>query len=257
MKSRVFLLALLLLLIGCGGGSSANSSSGTLSGNWQMTLQKTGTTKFAKTQSGSLVQNNGVISGSVILTDTPCSGVGNVSGTVTGTAVSMVVSPTGVVVNQTGTVSSDQSSMSGNYTILSTGCSGSQTAPQSGTWTANLVKPLTGNFQGTFTSNKAGALPVTGQVSQGPNTGSSNTALTGNLSITGYCFSAANISGVISGTAVVMNLVDSSGVEIAQVTGTSSLDGTSLTGTYHAIAQGTGGTSPCVDGDSGTVSLTL
>ena len=156
-------------------------------------------------------------------------------------------------------VGSDQASMTGTYVILASGCQATGVNTQeTGTWTANLVKPVSGNIQGTFTSTRLGtALPVTGQISQGQNTGVSYAPLTGNLSINGYCFTSANIAGVVSGTAVVINLVNSSGVEIGQVTGTSTLDGTSVTGTYHIIPQGPGGTPPCVDGDGGTVTLTL
>jgi hypothetical protein len=252
-------LAFSWLMSACGGGSSnAGSSSASVSGNWQMTLQKN-RTNLKRTQSGFLLQNDDLITGGVILTDIPCSGVGSVAGSVSGTSIAFAVGVTGLNVNLTGTVGSDQASMSGNYIALSAGCQASEINTQeTGTWTANLVKPLSGNFQGSFTSTRlAKALPVTGQVTQGQNTGNSYTSLTGNLSITGYCFTNANIAGVISGTAVVMNLVNSGGVEIGQVTGTSTLDGTSVTGTYHIIPQGTGGMPPCVDGDGGTVTLTL
>lgn len=249
------LLALPLLMTACGGGSSsAGSQSGSISGNWQMSLQKNQSKLKPKTQSGFLVQSNNAVTGDLLFTGIPCSGVGTVTGSVTGANVSLVVDPVGITVNLTGAVSSDQTSMSGNYTLLASGCG----STESGTWKANIVKPLNGNLQGTFTSTRLGkALPVTGQISQGQNTGSSNTTLAGNLNITGYCFASATISGAVSGTAVVMNLVNSSGTEIAQLTGTSTLDGTSVTGTYHVIPQGTGGTPPCVDGDGGKVSLSL
>ena len=256
MRLRIaLLLALPLLMTACGGGSSgAGSSPGSISGNWQMSLQKNQSKLKPKTQSGFLVQNSDVVTGGLLYTSIPCSGVGSVSGSVTGASISLVVDPVGITLNLIGTVSSDQTSMSGNYTLLSSGCG----STESGAWKAELVKPLSGTFQGTFTSTRLGtALPVTGQISQGQNIGISNTTLSGNLNITGYCFASANISGVVSGTAVVINLVNPSGAEIAQVTGTSTLDGTSVTGTYHVIPQGPGGTPPCVDGDGGKVSLTL
>jgi hypothetical protein len=260
MRCRIaLLLALLLLMTACGGGSSSTvSSSVSVSGNWQMKLQK-GKTKVIRTQSGFLLQNDDVVTGAVILTDFPCSGVGSVTGSVSGTNVAFTVGLTGLTVNLTGTLGSSQASMSGDYIILPSGCeSATSNTQETGTWAASLVTPLSGNFKGTFTSRRlAKALAVTGQVSQGQNTGISNAALTGNLSITGYCIAGANISGVVSGTAVVMNLVNPSGVEVAQVTGTSTLDGTSVTGTYQIIPQGSGGTPPCGSGDSGTVSLTL
>src|ERR1700679_526355 len=151
-RSYALILALPLLLNGCGGGSSnsnSSSASGSISGNWQMSLQKSNSTLQPKTQSGFLVQNGGNVAGSVLFTDIPCSGIGGVTGTVSGTDVSLVVDPVGVEVNLSGTVGSGQTAMSGNYTILSTGCSGTETAPQTGTWTASLVSPFSGNIQGT------------------------------------------------------------------------------------------------------------
>jgi hypothetical protein len=214
-----------------------------------------------RTQSGFLIQNGGTVTGSVIFTDQPCSGVGSVTGTVSGTAIALLVSPTGINVNLSGTIGSGQNSMSGNYTTLSTGCSATNVAPGKGIWTANRVRPLSGNIQGTFTSKDQGLSPVAvkGKVSQGPNTGISAVPLTGSLSATGYCFSTADISGAISGTSVVMNLVDSDGTQIGQVTGTTSLDGTFITGTYQVMGQGKGAepNPPCVEGDRGTVTLTL
>ena len=214
-----------------------------------------------KTQSGFLIQNGGTVTGSVIFTDQPCSGVGGVTGTVSGTAISLLVSPTGVNVNLSGTIGSGQNSMSGNYTTLSTGCSATDVAPGTGIWTANRVKPLSGNIQGTLTSKDESLSPVTvtGKVSQGPNTGISAVPLTGSLSATDYCFSTADISGVISGTSVLMNLVSSDGTQIGQVSGTTSLDGTFITGTYQVMGQGKGAepNPPCVEGDHGTVTLNL
>jgi hypothetical protein len=214
-----------------------------------------------KTQSGFLIQNGGTVTGSVIFTDTPCSGVGSVTGTVSGTAIALLVNPTGVNVSLSGTIGSGQNSMSGNYTTLSTGCSATNVAPGTGTWTANRVTPLSGNIHGTFTSKDQGLSPfaVTGKISQGPNTGISTVPLSGSLSATDYCFSTADISGVISGTSVVMNLVNSVGTQIGQVTGTTSLDGTFITGTYEVMGLGKGAepNPPCLHGDSGTVTLTL
>ena len=260
MTGRItLLLGLLLLATACGGGSSStSSSSGSIAGNWQMTLQKSNT-KLKRTQSGFLLQNKDTVTGGVIFTDFPCSRVGSVTGSLTGTDIGFSVSLTGLTVNLTGTLGSDQASMSGDYTILATGCEGVLTNTQeTGSWTASLVKPLSGNFQGTFKSTRLGtSYPVTGQVSQGPNTGISNAPLTGNLSVTGYCFTGAKISGVVSGTAVVMNLLNSDGTQVGELTGTSALDGSSVTGTYQVLPQGPTGTPPCDDGERGTVTLTL
>jgi hypothetical protein len=335
MQCRISLfLALPILMTACGGSSSSTnaSSSGAISGNWQMALQKAptttahitvisrasdvvsatvnSTTGFSvsseitvsgvtdptyngafvlsavdsstnvlewtqsgpnssstggsiaqnavppKTSSGFLVQNGDIVTGSIMFTDPPCSGVGSVDATVSGASISLQLNPAGVNINLSGIIGSGQNSMSGSYTILSTGCSnGSET----GTWTANLVAPLKGNIQATFTSKFIGPLALTGQLSQGPNTGISNASLTGHLSAANYCFSTANITGLISGTSVVMNLVNPDGTIIGQVSGTASLDGTSVAGTYQVTGLGKGAepNPPCVNGDSGTVTMTL
>ncbi len=48
-----------------------------------------------------------------------------------------------------------------------------------------------------------------------------------------------------------MNLVNSDGAQLGQVIGTSSLDGTTMTGTYQVMGQGQGAAPGCVNGDSG------
>jgi len=54
-----------------------------------------------------------------------------------------------------------------------------------------------------------------------------------------------------------LDLVNADGTQIGEIYGSTSIDGTSMSGVYHIIAQGTGGTAPCVDGDNGTVTLTI
>jgi hypothetical protein len=263
MQRRIaFLLALPLLMTACSSSSNSHSSgsssspSGALSGNWQMTLQSSDPKAKPLAQSGFLLQTGNAVTGSVIVSNSSCSGIASVSGNVNGSDISLEINPTGTVINQTGTISGQ--SMSGNYSILSTGCSGTHdAAPQSGTWTASLVTPLSGNLQGTYTSNRLGPFAVTGQVSQGPNTGISNATLSGSLSVPGYCFTAANITGAVSGTSVVMNLVDTDGTQVGEIIGTSSLDGTSLTGTLKLIGLGQSARQGCKSSDSGTITLTL
>jgi hypothetical protein len=254
-----FFLILPLLLSSCGDSSkSTDPSSGLLSGNWEMSLQKDSSTLAPKTQSGFLTQSGDAITGSLLLTDTPCTGIGSVSGTLSGSNVTLNLAPTGLTVSLTGTVGAGQTSMSGTYTILAAGCSGSETAPQSGTWTANLVTALSGTVQGTLTSTSSGSsAPISGTISQGSNTGSSTAALSGTLTATNYCFASINIAGTISGTGVALNLVDTDGVEVGLVNATTSLDGTTVTGTYQVLAQGAGSPPGCGDGDNGTLTLTV
>jgi hypothetical protein len=266
MRGRIaLLLGCTLLLAACGGGSSSNNGNGSsgasspsIAGNWQMSLQKAGTTTTPKTQSGSLTQDKDAVGGQMLFTGPLCRGVGNVTGSVTGNDVSLALGLTGLTVNLTGSLASDQASMSGTYTILASGCQGSTTDPQeTGAWTANMVKPLTGSFQGNFTSTRLGtSFPVMGQLTQAANNGSSNIGLSGNFAISGYCFDSANVVGLVSGTGAVLNLVDPNGIQIGQIVGNTALDGTSLTGTYN-ILPGAGTVAPCIQGESGTVSLTL
>lgn len=253
-----FLLALSLLMIGCGSSNRAPAPAGSLSGNWQMSLINTGETRVTTTQSGSLLQNGDVVTGSVFFTNPDCSGVASVTGTVTGQAFSLAENPVGTSVTLSGTLGSAVSPLSGNFTILSTGCIG-KSAPAAGTFTASLVAPLTGNIAGTFSSNN-GSFGLTGQVSQGANTGGSSIPLTGSITFTGgFCYSGANIVGSISGTAVVMNLVESDGVQIGQLTGTASTDGSSLSpASLKYVGLGTGAGKGCVnDGAFNNLTLTI
>jgi hypothetical protein len=254
------IVACLFPIVGCGGGSSNSTASigNPLSGNWEMSLQK-GPSDPPKTLSGFLMEGpEGAVTGSALFSDIPCSGVGNVNGSVNESDVSLTVSPNGSTVNLTGQLGTGGTTMSGSYAILSSGCDGSS-SPQAGSWTASLVSPLMGSIQGTFVSKKLGATyPISGTVAQGPNSGSSSTPLNGNLTITGSpCFTTSTITGAISGTSVVIIFSESDGTEIGQINGTSSFDGTSLTGSYKIVRQNTPPGTPCRGGDSGSVSFKL
>jgi hypothetical protein len=257
-KLAIFIMVLPFLFTACGGSSSNTvTPSGSIAGNWQMSLQPTNSNESPRTQSGFLLQSVNAVTGSLLLTDSPCTAVGNVSGTLSGTNVSMVVDPNGVQVNLTGTVGSGQSSMTGDYTILSTGCSAAGASPDTGTWTATLVPPFTGNLSGTFTSHTGTTYAATGMLTQGSNTGLSNAPVTGTLNLTGYCFATANIVGTVSGTNVVLNFVDPDGTQLGELYATSSTDATSMTGTYEYIGEGTGAPKGCTGDDHGTITLTL
>jgi hypothetical protein len=295
MKARLLLLsAILMFAAGCGGGSSSTPPSGSVAGNWQMNLQKTSAPKLPiKTQSGFLAQAKNDVSGSLLLRATGCSGVGDVSGTISGSNVALVENLSGVTVNLTGTLGSDQTSMSGDYTILSHGCFGPQTAPEIGTFTGTLVPALKGSFQATYTSHKLGLLPAAaGMVSQSDGTGTS-APLSGSFdAFSGYCFGATSFTGVASGTTVAMNLnqanPDGTTSQVATVTGTSyagkcvggtkdtlscntitaatdcpgtgatcQLGSASVVGQLSVVPHAMGVNPPCVDGDAGTISLSF
>src|SRR5271168_55758 len=122
-RKMAFLLVLSLFISACSSSSHSDppSSSGSVSGNWQISLTATGETDVSATQAGSLLQSNNTVTGNLIFIDSPCSGVGGVQGSVTGSAVSLVVNPTGSEINLTGTMGSSsctagQTCMSGTYT---------------------------------------------------------------------------------------------------------------------------------------------
>lgn len=131
---RKTLAVLLLLLCGClaGCGSSSNSSSGpSLNGNWQITANSTA---FGLTVTGSAVihQSSSTITGSVTLSGTPCATTAALSGSISGSAVTLQLAEGTQPVNFTGTANSGMTSMSGSYTAPSGGC----TNGDFGTWSA-------------------------------------------------------------------------------------------------------------------------
>ncbi|MGA6983465.1 MAG: hypothetical protein WCC95_11400 [Candidatus Sulfotelmatobacter sp.] len=268
MDRRIALVvALSLFVSSCGGnGKPPASSSASVAGNWQINLVDAGDAKATISQSGSLLQNNETVSGSLLFSDSSCSGVGDVQGTITGSTVTLAVNPTGSEINLSGTMGAASSSacagsvacMGGTYITLSTGCAAENTIPSSGTWTASLVSPLGGNITGTFTSSKGAAYSFTGKVSQGTNAGASSTPLSGSVAFgDGFCYSSANIVGSISGTAVIMNLMEADGTQIGQISGISSIDGSSVSGDYNNIGLGKGASSACAANGKGTTTLTV
>jgi hypothetical protein len=228
-----FLFVCVLLLTGCG-GSSGTSQAGDLSGNWQMTLQNA---TSSETQSGFLLQTGNTLTGGVLFSgqtisgQTTCEGVGSAVGQASGTNVTLTVTPAGQTMNLTGTVANNATSMSGSYSILASGCGQTEV----GTWNAHQVNPLTGTFQATFISvDFATVFHFTGSITEGPNTGASQATLSGSMiSSDAACFSAASVSGVISGTSVVLNILTPEGVALGKYSGTVTTDATQLTGTYR------------------------
>jgi hypothetical protein len=267
LSSVLFLsLCVLLLMSGCGSsGKVLPPPAFSLSGNWVFSLQENNGNANPKTQSGFLLANQDSVTGGVLLVAPPCTGDGAVSGTVTGNNVSLSVSATGLSISLIGTLGSDNSSMSGTYNLLVSGCS---LKPESGSWMAILLPTLTGTFQqatSNLTSNHTGSVyQISGPITQARDTGAASVALNGNLTSDSPCFTAATVSGLIGGPNVVLNLVDSTGAQIGQVVGIwPNIDNTamppittpSVVGKYSLLAQGKG--SPCPGGDSGTVVLSF
>jgi hypothetical protein len=222
--------------VGCGCSNNTNNvnpNNTGLSGNWQMTLHHNSKTE---TQSGFLLQSGNVLGGSVLFSgqsisgQTVCSGVGSVLGQANGGTVTIAVTQAGQSTSLTGAAASDFSSMNGNYSILAAGCGKTET----GTWTATRVTPLTGTFSAQFTSTESGnqVFHVTGALTQGGNKGNSFANLSGTMTSTDApCFTSASMTGVISGTAVILNISNSSG-PLGTYSGTAATDASQITGSY-------------------------
>ncbi len=249
-------VACVLMTTACGGGGQSNSAntSETLSGNWQMTLTAStvpspGLSNI-QTESGFLMQSGNSLAGSIVLMGgTVCPGLGAASGTVNGSTVALSVNQIAQTVTLTGVPTSAGSSMAGQYSIFASGCGASSV----GTFTAVQVKPLTGSFQATFTSGEfiGQVYTFNGSLTQGPNTGLSYATLSGTMtSNNAPCINKFSVAGEVSGTSVVFNFLASDGSSQGSYRGTTTTDGTTLTGTYDFLAQSNG----CY-GDAGGLSI--
>jgi hypothetical protein len=181
-----------------------------------------------------------------------------------------------------GTLSSDGSTMTGTYTTVATpDCGTAQTGLQ---WSASLIPPLSGSVQGMIHSSGGSGDPassqeytVAGILKQGPNTGANNATITGTLNFPGYpCLDTASVTGQISGSSVILQLVGQNGLIVGQIgsavgsppsattNGGSAIFQSSTAGAY--VVQGSGGysvsTKACPSGgsapeDSGYICLAL
>ncbi len=250
-------MSCLLALLACGGGGGG-ATSGPLTGNWEITLQRHGLPQPA-TYTGFLIQNGSSITGSVILGDA-CSGVGSVTGTVNGQNLTLDINEFGQDVSLIGSMPAGSGPIGGQFSTPAGACTAPYTS--TGTWSAVPVPPLNGNFTGVFSSTADNGPPpvnVTGTVTQGPNTGASNATLSGTITATSaassFCsyLTTATITGTISGEVVTLNLYGPDGALISQISAaTITPDGTSLTGeyTFQQISKS------CL-GDQGTLQLTF
>jgi hypothetical protein len=232
-------LCMVAATLACGSNKPAAQPSNLLSGNWEITLQRhahPGALLF----SGFMLQSGSAVTGSLILGG-GCNGVGSVTGTLSGENLALTIDEFGQEISLTGMLPaggpSQSTFLSGPFSALAGGCA---TYASTGTWSAVQVSPISGTFHGAFVSTaSSGGAPdtfnVTGSLTQGPNTGSSNATLTGTVTATGtphFCpyLTSATIGGVISGTSVTLNLFDTTGSQIAQVApATVSASGSSLT----------------------------
>lgn len=263
------------VLAGCGsGGGSSAASGGALNGNWQFNLVQTypgPSTQLSASgflaQSGSTltgsVQGPVIINGQGIQT---CGGNGTVSGTLNGQAVSFSLNPGGTVFNFTGTVSGNNS-MTGTYQGLGGACFSRSTT---GTFTAQLIPAITGNFTGTLNNStymedltgENTPIPVSGTLTQSASAGGSNASVSGTITAVGYpCMTTAYLTGTISGQSVYLDVFNFNGVQIGTLGRPSASgfggnpaivvvnsSGLSLTGVgsqLSGLSLGLEGTSPC------------
>ncbi len=205
--AALFLAFVLFLVSSCGGGGSSSSQNGPLSGNWQLAFQQ----EFPHPPitfpvSGFLLQSKNSVTGSFVVPG-DCSGAGPVTGTLSGQSVTLTINEGGSTLTLTGQVSSDNKSMAGSYAGVGGGCGATSTT---GTWSAILVPPLTGNFTGTISNSTymelvTGVTPpapimVSGTMTQSSNIGASNASLSGTITATTYpCFYTASLTGTITG----------------------------------------------------------
>jgi hypothetical protein len=218
-----FLVCVCAVLVACGNSSSAPATD-TLSGNWQIALQRHAH-PVPLVFTGFLLQSGSSVTGSVILGG-GCDGVGPVAGTLDGQNLALTISEFGQDVSLTGTLPTGSPSgstfLSGAFSSVAGGCAD---FASTGTWSAIRVTPLVGAFHGTLvgiSGSTTDTFDVTGTLTQGPNTGSSNAMLYGTITAAGaphFCgyLTTATITGLISGTGVTLSLFDASGSEITQI----------------------------------------
>ncbi|HEY7095854.1 MAG TPA: choice-of-anchor D domain-containing protein [Terriglobales bacterium] len=234
-KLWVLLVGPIVLLCSCGGGGSSSTESAQiapLSGNWQFSLTPPADGSYTGgLQGGFFLQKDGAVNGQLVYSiylpqvQTPCSsGSAKVSGMLAGNTVNLTAIAGSQTFDLTGTLSSDGSTMMG--TFASTDGAGCGTAQTGLDWTATLVKPISGSFTGIFHSTLSGVVgnqsfAVTGSLSQGENIGASNATVTGTLNFNGLypCMNVASINGTISGSSVVLQIIDSTGLTIGQIGG--------------------------------------
>jgi hypothetical protein len=239
--ATVIVIAMVIMLSACGGNSASGGSqaSGALSGNWQFTLapQTNGssTTFTGGLLGGFLLENNGSASGQTVYSITsstsetgPCnSGSAPITATISGQNVTLTEAAGTQTYTLTGTLSSDGSTMMGTYvSTAGTAADGSPCgyAETGLSWSAVSVPPLTGSIAGSFhsTSGNAGLndqdFAVSGVLTQGQNIGASSATVTGTLNFTGYpCLSTASVTGQISGSSVLLQLIATSGSTVGLI----------------------------------------
>jgi len=223
------LLTSLAVLTACGGSSSPQNSGPALAGNWQILLTPSDQVAFqSRTLSGFTQQTGSNLTGSVtfLIPNTqnpsapPCAGAAPLTGKIDGQNVNLSVSQNGQMLTLTGASSSD-SSLSGTYTSAAGSCE----PAESGSWTATLIQPINGAFQGVFHSVSSNSyslqdkdFQITGNLIQGQNIGATSATLTGTITAANYqCFSTASLNGTVSGSTVRLSIIGVSGLQVGEI----------------------------------------
>ncbi len=300
----VLLLAATAILPACGGSNNGNTNIVVnpvpLTGNWQFTVSNPPDHSFlGGILGGFLIQNGNAATGSALYSvslpspsgtsATACnSGSAAISATINGQNVTLTAVAGTQTFTFTGALNVDDTIMAGTYTSTAgTAADGSAcgTAQSSLQWSAAVVPPLMGSIAGSFHSTGGAAglnnqdFLLAGVITQGANTGSSSTTVTGSLGFADPitlqndypCVVTANVSGTISGNTVALQITALDGSTLGQIggapgsgLGTVTLDSTqkglvvhSLLGTAYALSSTSCPGSPTSPGDSGNLCLEL
>jgi len=130
-KSMLGIMILCVSFAGCGSGNSAPSAN--LTGDWQFTAYSM-MYGYDIAGSGPLQQNGNSISGTVNLTGDVCAiSAVPISGNVSGASVTLQLEEGNQAVKLTGTVNAAGTSIGGNYSAPSGGCTDGDYGTWSGT----------------------------------------------------------------------------------------------------------------------------
>ena len=241
------LVGALAILIACGGSASAPANgdpppSLSVAGNWQFSMTPPPDNSFTGGIQGGFLQqdSNGSITGNVVYSiyppgkSSPCSGGSAVvSGTFNNQGVSLNAQAGGTTFVLAGTQSSDGTTITGTYsssggTPASANSSACGSTQNGLAWSARLVPVLNGSVQGFFhsgTAIKDENFPLTGILFQGDNMGTTSAPVQGTLTFQNYaCLGSAShqtvsVSGSISGSSVILQILADSGLVIGQIGG--------------------------------------
>jgi len=218
-------------------------SNATVAGSWHESLTSTGSGRKS-TVDLYILQNGTTLSSSRVALGATCSSNGTMSGSVSGDDVAMTITGiNGDTINVTGTVSENSSSMSGSYTIKTSGC---DLSDDMGTLSATLIPPVqSSSWSGTITSTRypPNTDTFTANIREDNSGG-----LSGKLSFTGpYCSSvltpSVSISGSQTGALIGFSDTEADGIGIF---GAINASAKSISGLY--------GVSDC-SGDNGTFTM--